>query len=1033
MASAVDIFGSHSVNDLWGNFVQVVNQRPSHTALTYYSEHAWHSITYKKLYHKIMLVQEQLRQIGIQEGERVVLFPRNDPSTIIHLFALFSLRATAVLMDIDMPQPQLEQMLEQLETRVLMMEDSLLAKLSANQLKKHLILSLNTVPCHINTDYAQKILDFRQSEIDPNIALILFTSGTTGNFHGVCLSHRSLLTGIYLTDEWGLVKTGEERMLAFLPLYHVYPLVSNLLTGLFHSCEMALVKHLDFFSLSKVMHKVKPTLVVAVPRILELFHQKIKQEIQSLSGLKKQIAVSAFSDGSMGKFLKFIKINTLLSKQLKSVFGGEVRCFIAGGAKLSYETEAFFSAFIAPVYQGYGLTEVSGACVSEVPNHTSSGSVGQFGSLCEIRIDNPDEQGEGEVCLKGGLLMEGYFKAESGEGPIQEGWFHTGDLGFLDDKGFLRITGRIKELIVLSNGKKVSPSLVESLYKDIPHVKELIVLGMEEPEQGNEHICALVVKSNEIDEENKLINEAINERSSTLPFHMRINKVYFVDEIIRTNTMKVRYAENKKRLLSQLQVASNDADIMSLGDGYPTTLPKLLTILSEITGIPANKIDPDKTLADLGMDSLQFSVLFTQLFIDFPGASLSIEKLYKQDIREIAQHLHDQKDEEAAPIILPKLAEEIRPLNPPQSQIDLQNILLTGASGFLGAYLLFYLLTKTKADVFCLVRADNAEHAMKRIRKNCKKYGIWQEYFTERIVPVAGDLSQARFALSQERYDELAEQIDVVLHSGALVNFVLPYEALVPTNVLGTEEILRFACHKRDKPVEHISTYSVLDSSVNGEEAPVLAEPSSHMGYVQSKWAAEQLVYEAMARGMQINIHRAGNVYGDSMTGRYNHNDFTTCLLVAALQLGVYVPLDVYVDIAPVDYVARATIYTMMKRDYSQFYHWVNPVPVHLTKLMKYFKQEGFKLEPVDQRHWIQAILSHPECALYQYVPILLGVDKNKVPLITKMLDMRKIHVQTAHSLQVLSESKLHCPQVDEKLIRVYLTEIIANYPELKF
>ncbi|NEP45285.1 MAG: NAD-dependent epimerase/dehydratase family protein, partial [Okeania sp. SIO2H7] len=241
-----------------------------------------------------------------------------------------------------------------------------------------------------------------------------------------------------------------------------------------------------------------------------------------------------------------------------------------------------------------------------------------------------------------------------------------------------------------------------------------------------------------------------------------------------------------------------------------------------------------------------------------------------------------------------------------------QNILLTGVTGFVGAYLLDELLRKTSANIYCLIRANDLNSAKQKLQNQLESYLLvarpgktslrvvadaerqkWNEKFSSRIILVVGDLSSKLLGLSTEEFNSLASRIDVIYHSGAWVNHVYPYTALKSTNVLGTEEVLRLASKTHIKPVHYISTLGVLSLSGNSEDAVVLESdrltetPENKSGYQQSKWVAEKLVMAASDRGIPTCIYRLPMITGSTDTGASNINDRICRQIKGCLQLGM--------------------------------------------------------------------------------------------------------------------------------------------------
>src|SRR6185503_18062323 len=221
------------------------------------------------------------------------------------------------------------------------------------------------------------------------------------------------------------------------------------------------------------------------------------------------------------------------------------------------------------------------------------------------------------------------------------------------------------------------------------------------------------------------------------------------------------------------------------------------------------------------------------------------------------------------------------------------------ATGFVGAFLLHDLLKMTSAKIHCLLRADNLEQGALRLRRNLDAYSLWDESFGNRIRPILGDLGEPQLSLNEKDFDQLATQVDVIYHNGAMVNFVYSYQAHKASNVLGTQEVLRLACQIRLKPVHFVSTLSILYSGGN-DDGRVFREDSDldqvgapFGGYAQSKWVAEKLVAQARARGIPYAIYRPGLVSGHSLTGAWNTQNLISSMTRVCMLLGSVPDLNV--------------------------------------------------------------------------------------------------------------------------------------------
>jgi len=365
----------------------------------------------------------------------------------------------------------------------------------------------------------------------------------------------------------------------------------------------------------------------------------------------------------------------------------------------------------------------------------------------------------------------------------------------------------------------------------------------------------------------------------------------------------------------------------------------------------------------------------------------------------------------------------------PQFLSEPANVLLTGATGFLGAFLLYELLQQTQANIYCLVRGENLEFGRKKVQNQLRLYWLWDESFSSRIIPIVGDLSQSLLGLTQEQFQSVASRIDVIYHNGALVHFFHPYTRLKPVNVLGTQEILRLACQNKTKPVHFISSLSVAQSLdyVGDEvvkEEKLKRDRSKHLynGYAESKWVAEQLVATAQARGIPITIYRPGMVTGSSQTGVSKTKDLLSKLLRSFVQLGKAPDMDgVLWDITPVDYVSQAVVYLSNQQEsLGKIFHLLNPQPIPISQIVDFMRAFGYAIKQVAYDDWRTDLSSltkntpeHPLSSLL--VTFLESFSEEQ-------LQVLQLKYGCQNTLDALKGSPISCPPPNAKLIHTYLS-----------
>ncbi len=353
----------------------------------------------------------------------------------------------------------------------------------------------------------------------------------------------------------------------------------------------------------------------------------------------------------------------------------------------------------------------------------------------------------------------------------------------------------------------------------------------------------------------------------------------------------------------------------------------LTDAVAECLRLPVDELDPQVPLVRYGLDSLgavQLTMMIAaRLRRDVPEDLLiihpdieSLESFVRGGSlgrpRAVARSLGlgADLDQMLADSVLPR---DICPDSSLCETDSVDSILLTGATGFLGAFLLRALLRETAADVYCLVRSADPKEATARVRGNLERYGIWEVGFEARVKTIRADFSKPRLGIDVGQLDFLVQQIDTIYHCGASVNWVVPYAGLRDVNVLGTLELLRFACQGRPKPFHFVSSISVCYSNDRVDDVTENDElignlGGIYLGYAQSKCVAESLVRRANERGLPATIHRPTLIAGDGSTGRSNPDDLLSKMIRGCIQMGSAPDLDWVLDCCPVDFTADAIV-----------------------------------------------------------------------------------------------------------------------------
>ena len=410
------------------------------------------------------------------------------------------------------------------------------------------------------TEEGRKLLEegnreFLDSKIDnEKMGIMLFTSGTTAMSKAVMLSHKNICSN--LQDITAVIKlTPEDRFLSFLPLHHTFECTVGFLYPISTGGSIAFcdgIRHI-----AENIKEYKITAMISVPILYEAMYKKVMKAIEKkgkLETVKKGIKISNF-------LLKFgIDIRKKLFKEIHDTFGGKLRLFVSGGAALDPDTEKGFNELGITMYQGYGLTESSPVIAAEDDKYRRIGSIGKAFPSLDVKIDNPDEDGVGELLAKGPSMMLGYYNNEEAtKETLKDGWLYTGDLARIDKDGFIFISGRKKFVIVLKNGKNIFPEELEALINKIEGVKESFVYGRPE-DDGDYKIAAKIVYDKEnakeilgTTDENEIkekIWQEVKKVNKTMPAYKYIRDIIVTDkELIKTTTQKVKRHEEIKNVL----------------------------------------------------------------------------------------------------------------------------------------------------------------------------------------------------------------------------------------------------------------------------------------------------------------------------------------------------------------------------------------------------------------------------------------------------------------------------------------------------
>lgn len=449
----------------------VVSKYANNAALGFVGEEM---ITYSEMGKQVEAVMAFVEKLGINPGDKAVILSQNMPNWGIVYFALQCMGIVTVPVLPDFNEHELENVLSHSEANSIFISESLRYKIEnikTNWLKK--VIRINDFGLLSGDDVKFDTELKPQKSYSPkedDLSILLYTSGTTGDSKGVMLSQKNVLINAEQSNAVQQILE-HDRFLSVLPLSHTYENTIGLILPITKGANVTYLKKPPTASvLLPALKKVKPHLMLTVPMIIEkVYRNSILGEIE-----KKKVTRVLHNFAPTRKLLYY-----LAGKKLYQTFGGHLKFFGIGGAKLDRTVEKFLREAKFPYAIGYGLTETAPLLAGANPLHTKLQAIGPKVINCEVKINNPDPvTGEGEIWAKGDNIMLGYYKNEERTKEVltEDGWFKTGDLGVFDKQGWLSHKGRLKNMIVGANGENIYPEEIESLINNFEYVVESIVI-----------------------------------------------------------------------------------------------------------------------------------------------------------------------------------------------------------------------------------------------------------------------------------------------------------------------------------------------------------------------------------------------------------------------------------------------------------------------------------------------------------------------------------------------------------------------------
>ena len=973
-------------------FEQQVERLPDRLAVVCENQ----QLTYRELNNRANQIAHYLQHLGVKSEGLVGICAERSVDAIAGMLGILKAGGAYLPLDPAMPKERLALMLQDAGVAVLLTQQQLIKNLPKTQAK---IVCLDAEIPSVSPSPSPPLSP-------ENLAYVIYTSGSTGTPKGVAIEHRSLVNYLYSI---------QERL--NLPSGASFATVSTLAADLGNTV-------------------IFPALCTGGS--LHIISQERATDPEAIAAYFQQHSIDC---------LKIVPshLKALLTASDPAQVLPKKR-LILGGEALSWNLLETIEKY-APdcsVFNHYGPTEATVGvlaypikdrenCISEtVPLGRPINNAQIY--LLDSHLQPVAIGVSGELYIGGASLARGYlnqpqltaekfiinpFDAEPGARL-----YKTGDLARYLPDGNIEFLGRIDSQVKL-RGFRIELGEIEAALSQHSAVREAVVLLLEN-EPGNQRLVAYVVPARE---SAIAINELRSFLKEKLPDYMVPSALVVMKALPLTANGKI-----DRRALPAPEAAR--ADLADTFVPPSTPLEKMLAeIWAELLGL--EKVGIYDNFFDLGGHSLLITQLLAKVRDSFQK-ELPLRRFFEAPtIAALAKNIEVNPGADSAgdrtasfdinaEVVLDPAIRPATPLSEPKTEPAC--ILLTGATGFLGAFLLRDLLQQTQAEIYCLVRSADSESAKKRIQSSLESYLIWDESSSDRIIPIAGDLSQPLLGLSEEQFRVLASKIDVIYHNGAFVKFTYPYSVLKPANVLGTQEVLRLASQSKLKPVHLISTISVV--SAMGESGIKLVREEDELtpgeglkgAYTQTKWVAEKLVEVARDRGIPVSIYRPGRISGDSQTGACNPSDLLYRLIAGCVQLGCAPDGDKLMNVAPVDYVSRAIVHLSSQKELlGKTFHLVNTQSFQMSELLGWICSMGYPIKRVSSEAWQAEIINRagysPENALYPLVGLFSEkVSEGEMPLSGTR------HFDCQNMLDGLATTDITCPQADANLFRTYFS-----------
>lgn len=957
-----------------------------------------HSLTYAQLEARSNQLARYLQRRGIGPGCLVGVLLERSPDLVVSLLGILKAGGAYVPLDPEYPVERLAYVVRDSGLRVLLTQEDLLSRVSTQAELE--VVSLEGESATLAQEESTRPLCAAREQ---DLAYVIYTSGSTGKPKGVQISHAAVVNFLCsMREEPGLHE--RDILLAVTTISFDIAGLEIFLPLTTGACIMLLNRKsvLDGKVLAHYIEESGTTIMQATPatwRLLLDAGWQGKPDLKILCGgeaLTRDLADQLLDKGESVWNL-YGPTETTIWSTLCPVEAGEGPVSI--GRPIANTQVYVLDASLAPVPVGVaGDIYIGGAGVARGYHHRPELTAERF-------LPDP-------------------FSAEPGRCL-----YRTGDCGCYRLDGTLLYLGRSDQQVKL-RGFRIEPGEIEAVLASHREVKVAAVLVREDT-PGQPRLVAYLLPrgAGQPRADNAQMRTWL---SRHLPDYMIPAVFLWLEAFPLTPNGKIdRRALPMPEFPSQVK----ERDLPQTAE--ERTIAAFWQQLLGLTDVGVRQ-----NFFELGGHSLIAPRLMARINEEFE-VELPLRALFAAPtIVELAAMVGEVRAGKclALPAVVEDLqaevvlAEDIRVHQVPGShEVGTRGIFLTGASGFLGGYLLAELLQQTRATIYCLIRAASVEEGQQKLRRHLLHHQLWDTACAERIVPVPGDLALPLLGLSSQAFADLARQVALVYHCGARVNFTYPYQALKASNVLGTQEVLRLA-GQAGAAFHFVSTLGVFAQEQYPDQALLLEESTLEYstglpdGYTQSKWVGEKLARLARSRGINSTIYRPGMIGGHSATGISNTTDLVWAVLKGCIQLGSAPQLERAVNLAPVDYVSKALVHLSLQNGLAgQAFHLFNPQSVAWNSLISWTNNLGYGLRHIPYEQWraeTMAVLKDTSAgnAFQPFLPLLEKFDATLA-----LAAPKTSFFSAARTTAGLAGSAIVCPGIDEQLLKTYISYFVES------